>query len=240
MDRRSCGQSFSDALSAELQHLAMLAGIAPATVGSHVLQTGSRSRNSKARRKFGQSSRLWSNQSLARFELAGCRCTPRRQSGMIQKRPTKLWSETYGALPLSYSATHLELRWWESNPRPPAFKACTPSRQSACFHWPGDEGMVRRIALPLSYTHHRIYRVSDRNRTDNRCTPTGSRRSQSHFSKVTANEENGSDATLNRCSPNRQLAVRDAGGNRTHLKPGCSRLPGHWAPASSILVRSRT
>jgi hypothetical protein len=33
---------------------------------------------------------------------------------------------------------------------------------------------------------------------------------------------------------------KDAGGNRTHLKPGCSRLPGHWAPASSILVRNRT
>jgi hypothetical protein len=25
------------------------------------------------------------------------------------KRPTKLWSETYGALPLSYSASHLRL-----------------------------------------------------------------------------------------------------------------------------------
>src|SRR5438067_1897029 len=85
-----------------------------------------------------------------------------------------------------------------------------------------------------------VNRVGDRNRTDNRCTPTGSRRGQSHFSKETANEENGSDATFNRCSPNRQLAVRDAGGNRTHLKPGCSRLPGHLAPASSILVRSRT
>ena len=111
----------------------------------------------------------------------------------------------------------LGLRWWESNPRPPAYEACTPSRQSVCFHWPGDEVVVRRIALPLSYTHHRINRVGDRTRTDNRCTPTGSRRGQSHFSKETANEENGSDATLKRCSPNRQLAVRDAGGNRTHF-----------------------
>jgi hypothetical protein len=115
---------------------------------------------------------------------------------MIQKRPTKLWSETYGALPLSYSATTLGLRWWDSNPRPPAYKACTPSRQSVLFHWPGDEVVVRRIALPLSYTHHRINRVGDRNRTDNRCTPTGSRRGQSHFSKETANEGIGSDRTV--------------------------------------------
>ena len=28
---------------------------------------------------------------------------------------------------------------------------------------------------------------------------------------------NGSDSTFSRCSPNRQLAVRDAGGNRTHF-----------------------
>jgi hypothetical protein len=179
------------------------------------------------------------DQSRARFELAGDHVL-RTGSRAWFKRPTKLWSETYGALPLSYSATTLGLRWWDSNPRPPAYKACTPSRQSVLFHWPGDEGVVRRIALPLSYTHHRINRVGDRTRTDNRCTPTGSRRDQSRFSKETANEENGSDATLNRCSPNRQLAVRDAGGNRTHLKPGCSRLPGHLAPASSILVRSRT
>ena len=133
----------------------------------------------------------------------------------------------------------LGLRWRESNPRPPAYKACTPSRQSVLYHWPGDEGVVRLIALPLSYTRQEA-KASDRIRTDNRCTRTGSRRGQSHFSKETANEENGSDATLNRCSPNRQLAVRDAGGNRTHLKPGCSRSPGRLAPASSILVRSRT
>jgi hypothetical protein len=165
--------------------------------------------------------KVWAEPRPSAFESAGQESNLvnhvlRTGSRVYFKRPTKFWSETYGALPLSYSAT-LGLRWWDSNPRPPAYKACTPNRQSVCFHWPGDEGLVRRIALPLSYTHHRINRVGDRTRTDNRCTPTGSRRSKSQFSKETANEENGSDATFNRCSPNRQLAVRDAGGNRTHL-----------------------
>ena len=157
MDRRNCGQSFSGASANSATASCDAGGICTHTsLRTHVLQTGSRSRSSKARRKFGQSSQLWRNQSRARFELAGCRCTPRRQSGMIQKRPTKLWSETYGALPLSYSATHLGLRWWDSNPRPPAYKACTPSRQSVLYHWPCDEVVVRRIALPLSYTHHQV------------------------------------------------------------------------------------
>ena len=41
-----------------------------------------------------------------------------------------------------------------------------------------------------------------------------------------------SDGTRFRCSPNRQLATRDAGGNRTHFRPGCSRSPRRPAPAS--------
>ena len=121
--------------------------------GSHVLRAGSRTKINNTRRMFGQSSRLWktragrdSNSLVANVLRAGSRAW--------FKRPTKLWSETYGALPLSYSATFDDLRWWDSNPRPPAYEACTPNRQSVLYRWPGDEEVVRRIALPLSYTHH--------------------------------------------------------------------------------------
>ncbi len=42
----------------------------------------------------------------------------------------------------------------------------------------GDEGVVRRIALPIELHPPWIKGVGDQTRTDNRCTPTGSRRSQ--------------------------------------------------------------
>ncbi len=106
---------------------------------------------------WAEFSSLWSNrQEPGRDSNSLVANVLRTGSRVYFKRPTKFWSETYGALPLSYSATHLGLRWWDSNPRPPAYKACTPSRQSVLFHWPGDEVVVRRIALPLSYTHHQL------------------------------------------------------------------------------------
>ena len=43
------------------------------------------------------------NQSRARFELAGCQCTPRRQSEAFQKTDEVLVRD-FGALPLSYNA----------------------------------------------------------------------------------------------------------------------------------------
>lgn len=54
-------------------------------------------------------------------------CLKRTDEGVIRG--------LYGALPLSYSATLDESRWWDSNPQPPAFKACTPNRQSVCIQW---------------------------------------------------------------------------------------------------------
>jgi hypothetical protein len=94
----------------------------------------------------------------------------------------------------------------------------------------GRRSRGQNIALPLSYTHHRINRVGDRNRTDNRCTPTGSRRSQGHFAKETANEGIGSDRTV--------VNVVRTGSwpsetrwESNPLRPGCNRLPGRLAPA---------
>lgn len=160
----------------------------------------------------GQSSRLWktragrdSNSLVANVLRTGSRAW--------FKRPTKFWSETYGALPLSYSAASSDLRWRDSNPRPPAYEACTPNRQSVLYRWPGDEEAVRALLYPIELHPPFDCRVDDRIRTDNRCTPTGSRRGQSHYAKETANEENGSDTTLIRCSPNRQLAVSGKGGS---------------------------
>ena len=95
---------------------------------------------------------------LARINQAGRQdsnrwlpCTPRRQSGVYPKDRRSRGQR------LRRSATELQrtltdLRWWESNPRPPAYEACTPNRQSVLYHWPGDEDVVRHIALPLSYT----------------------------------------------------------------------------------------
>ena len=124
--RRSCGQSFSDASTAELQHLAMLAGFAPATVGlDHVLQTGSRTRINNTRRSLGRV--LDSGEpEPGEIRTRWLPCTPRRQSGVF-KRPTKL---SDSRLPLS--CRRLGIRWWDSNPRPPAYEACTPNRQSVC------------------------------------------------------------------------------------------------------------
>ena len=94
------------------------------------------------------------------------------------KRPTKLWSETYGALPLSYSASSSDLRWRDSNPRPPAYEACTPNRQSVLYRWPSDEEVVRTLLYPVELHPPFDCGVDGRIRTDNRCMPTGSRRGQ--------------------------------------------------------------
>ena len=53
-------------------------------------------------------------------------CTPLRQLSVFCF-PTKLCSETYGGF-----AICLRFRWnrWDSNPQTPAYKACTPKRQS--------------------------------------------------------------------------------------------------------------
>ena len=211
---------------AALHHLSMMVGFEPTTFGPHVLRTGSRIKINNTRRNLEQRLLLsyhranWLRNGDRTRDLAllrSCPCTPHRQSGVYQKRPTKLWSETGGALPLSYSAVHSGLRWWDSNPRPPAYEACTPNRQSVLYRWPGDEEMVRTLLYPVELHPPFDCRVDDRIRTDNTCTPTGSRRGQGQLQAKTANEENGSDMSLKRCSLNRQLAVRDAGGNRTHF-----------------------
>ena len=133
------------------QHLSMLVGFAPTRPFGHrihVLRTDSRTKINNTRRMFGQSSRLWnpragrdSNSLVADVLRAGSRAW--------FKRPTKFRSEVYGALPLSYSASSGELRWRDSNPRPPAYEACTPNRQSVLYRWPGDEEVVRTLLYPV-------------------------------------------------------------------------------------------
>ena len=173
-----------------LPHLAMQVGFEPTTSGSHVLRTGSRTKINNTRRMVGQSSRLWktragrdSNSLVANVLRTGSRAW--------FKRPTKFWSETYGALPLSYSATLGDLRWWDSNPRPPAYEACTPNRQSVLYRWPGDEVVVRPLLYPAELHPPFDCRVDDRIRTDNRCMPTGSRRGQFQKHPTKVSRESG-------------------------------------------------
>lgn len=65
-------------------------------------------------------------------------CTPLGQSGRVScylKRTDEgLVRELYGALPLSYSATFTQSRWWDSNPQPPALQACTPTGSRSVFN----------------------------------------------------------------------------------------------------------
>jgi hypothetical protein len=81
------------------------------------------------------------------------------------------------------------------------------------------------LLYPIELQPPESNRVDDRTRTDNRCNPTGSRRSQDSFVKKDSQRGDDSDATFSRCSPNRQLAVIDTSGIRTHSYECFSFIP---------------
>jgi hypothetical protein len=110
-----------------------MTGIEPATVRSHVLRTGSRSNldvapSFQAMNVRSKSEALDSNQQLKGYEpLMGTHPPP-----MKKQRPTRHWPETLRRAATALRSLRLERQ--ESNLRPPAYKACTPNRQSVAVY----------------------------------------------------------------------------------------------------------
>ena len=128
------------------------------SVACHVLQTDSRvcivPDEVVNQRRYGGSTdwptaslwkgRWWDSNSHTPAYKA---CTPNRQSGCIHKVTDEVVNQRrYGALPLELRRySDFEWRRWDSNPQPPGYEPCTPTRQSIMFY--GDEVLVRGISV---------------------------------------------------------------------------------------------
>ncbi len=65
--------------------------------------------------------------------------------GIFSKGRRSCESETYGVLPIELRRdSGFELRRWDSNPHPPGYEPCTPTRQST-YVFIGDEGCGQRL-----------------------------------------------------------------------------------------------
>ncbi len=103
-------------------------------------------------------------------------CTPPRQSSVspyVSNRPTKLWPENSGEPLLVRYVTLQRLAPVGLAPTPPDQMYSEPA---VGLYSMGDEVLARAMLYPLSYAPHKSCESRDGwNRTNNRCTPTGSR-----------------------------------------------------------------
>ena len=84
---------------------------------------------------------------------------------VVSKGPTKLWSEIYGALPLSYGARALRVAPVGLEPTTTAFEACTPTGSRSCIH---GRRVVGQNCLMTALTPNDAFR---RNHVLNRQSP---------------------------------------------------------------------